>query len=184
MIESSSRGGYASKPHIVIRIFRVALFSVATMPTVACPIASVSGAACDLRIIEPLNVEGMQIHRPSQWLAIADIPVIASSRVRGRPTATERGWAQRASRSWPRRGSSAKHAALQLSRFPDAAIYSGSGYINDAEYWNCSENQELLQNRPKRTRGRFGQRRVSLEGSTASRQFWARFYARHAGQSG
>jgi len=148
MIESSSRGGYASKPHIVIRkrfVFRVALFSVATMPAVACPIASVSGAACDLRIIEPLNVEGMQIHRPSQWLAIADIPVIASSRVRGRPTATERGWAQRASRSWPRRGSSAKHAALQLSRLPDAAIYSGSGDINDAEYWNCSETQELLQ---------------------------------------
>jgi hypothetical protein len=148
MIESSSRGGYASKPQIVIRkrfVFRVALFSVATMPTVACPIASVSGAACDLRIIEPLNVEGMQIHRPSQLLAIADIPVIASSRVRGRPTATERGWAQRASRSWPRRGSSANHAALQLSRLPDAAIYSGSGDINDAEYWNCSENQELLQ---------------------------------------
>jgi hypothetical protein len=165
MIESSSRGDYASKPHIVIRkrfVFRVALFAVATMPTVACPIASVSGAACDLRIIDSLNVEGMQIQSAIAMAAIADIPVIASSRVRCRPTATERGWAQRASRSWPRRGSSAKHAALQLSRFPDAAIYSGSRDINDAKNWNCSENQELLQIGPNGREAGLGQRRVSL----------------------
>jgi len=54
-------------------------------------------------------------------------------------------WPKRCSIIGARRGSSAKHAALQLSRFPDAAIYSGSGDINDAENWNCSENQELLQ---------------------------------------
>jgi hypothetical protein len=53
---------------------------------VASPIASVSGAACELPKIAALKLwRKCRSNEPSQWLAIADILVIASSTVRCRP---------------------------------------------------------------------------------------------------